>query len=124
MWAGMRGRSDSLTWNKVFAAGLLLRPIFIVPMAPSGPLGGSNMLPIGLAAVFALSILVAVGVFVGNRPAIAFGILTALAGLVLAALGAYLGLPMPWPLALAGYNIALAVVGIKAWRELRVATGG
>jgi hypothetical protein len=31
---------------------------------------------------------------------------------------------MPWPLALAGYNIALAAVGIKAWRELRVATGG
>ena len=120
----MRGRSDSLTWKKVFAAGLLLRPILIVPMAPSGPLGGSNLLPIGLASVFALSILLAAGVFVGYRLVIAFGIFTALAGLVLAAIGAYLGLPMPWPLALAGYNIALAAVGIKAWRELRVATGG
>jgi hypothetical protein len=118
MRVGMRSRSDSLTWQKVFAAGLLLRPILIVPMAPSGPLGGSNMLPIGLASVFALSILLAAGVFVGNRPAIAFGIFTALAGLVLAAIGAYLGLPMPWPLALAGYNIALAAVGIKVNEQL------
>jgi hypothetical protein len=126
MWAGMRSRSDSLPWKKVFAAGLLLRPILIVPMAPSGPLGGSILLPIGLASVFALSILVAAGVFVEElgHLAIAFGIFTALAGLPLAAIGAYLGLPMPWPLALAGYNIALAAVGIKAWRELRVATGG
>ncbi len=67
----MRGRSDSLTWKKAFAAGLLLRPILIVPMAPSGPLGGSDMLPIGLASVFALSVLIAAFVFVGNRPAIA-----------------------------------------------------
>jgi hypothetical protein len=126
MWAGMRSRSDSLVWKKVFAAGLLLRPILIVPMAPSGPLGGSILLPIGLALVFALSILVAAGVFVEElgHLAIAFGIFTALAGLPLAAIGAYLGLPMPWPLALAAYNIALAAVGIKAWRELRVATGG
>jgi hypothetical protein len=126
MRAGMRSRSDSLTWKKVFAAGLLLRPILIVPMAPSGPLGGSNMLPIGLAVVFALHILVAAGVFVEDLAglAVAFGIFTALAGLVLAAVGAYLGLPMPWPLALAGYNIALAAVGIRAWRELEVAAGG
>jgi len=124
MWAGMRSRSDSLAWKKVFAAGLLLRPILIVPMAPSGPLGGSILLPIGLAAVFALRILLAAGVFVGSRPAIALAIITALAGLVLAAVGACLGLPMPWPLALAGYNIALAAVGIKAWWELRVVTGG
>jgi len=124
MWAVMRGRPDSLAWKKVFAAGLLLRPILIVPMTPSGPLGGSNMLPIGLALVFALSLLLAVGVYVGNRPAIAFGIFTALDGVVLAAIGAYLGLPMPWPLALVGYNIALAGAGIKAWREPRVATGG
>jgi hypothetical protein len=119
MWAGMRGRSDSLAWKKVFAAGLLLRPILIVPMAPSGPLGGSNVLPIGLASVFALSILLAAVVFIGNRPAIAFGIFTAVAGLVLAAIGACLGLPMPWPLAMAGYNIALAAIGLEAWRELR-----
>jgi len=107
-----------MTWKKVFAAGLLLRPILIVPMAPSGPLGGSNMLPIGLALVFALSILLAAGVSVGNRPAIAFGIFTALAGVVLAAIGACLGLPMPWPLAMAGYNIALAAVGIKVNEHL------
>ena len=114
----MRGRPDSLAWKKVFAAGLLLRPILIVPMAPSGPLGGSILLPIGLAAVFALSILLAAGVSVGNRLAIAFGIFTALAGVVLAAIGAYLGLPMPWPLAMAGYNIALAAVGIKVNEQL------
>ena len=124
MRAGMRSRSDYPTWKKVFAAGLLLRPILVVPMAPSGPLGGSNLLPIGLASVFALSILVAAGVFVGNRLVTAFGIFTAFDGLVLAVIGVYLGLPMPWPVLLAGYNIALAAVGIKAWRELRVTTGG
>ncbi len=118
MRAGMRGHSDSLAWKKVFAAGILLRPILIVPMAPGGPLGGSNMLLVGLASVFALSILLAVGVVVGNRPAIAFGIFTALAGIPVAAIGAWLGLPMPWPLALAGYNIALAVVGIKVNEQL------
>ena len=110
-----------VTWKNVFVAGLLLRPLLIVPMAPSGPLGGSNMLPVGLASVFAFSILIAVGVLVGNRPAIAFGILTCLAGPVLAAIGVYVALAMPWPLALGVYNIALAAVGIKAWRELRVA---
>ena len=120
----MRGRSDSPAWKKVFAAGLLFRPILIVPMTPSGPLGGSDMLPIGLASVFALSILIAAGVFIGNRLVIAFGIFTALDGLVLAAVGVYLGLPMPWPVATAGYNIALTAVGIKAWREPRVAAGG
>jgi hypothetical protein len=124
MRADMRNRSDSLAWTRVFAAGLLLRPILIVPMAPSGPLGGSNLLPIGLAAVFALSILLAAGVFVGNRLAIAFGIFTAVDGVVLAAIGASLGLPMPWPLVMAGYNVALAWVGIKAWREPRATTGG
>ena len=120
----MHSRFDSLTWTKVFAAGLLLRPILIVPMAPSGPLGDSGLLPIGLAVVFALSLLVAVGVLVGNRLVIALGVFTALEGLVLAAIGANLGLPMPWPLALAGCNIALVAVGIKAWRELREETGG
>ena len=116
----MRGRFDSLTWMKVFAAGLLLRPILIVPIAPSGPLGGSDMLPIGLASVFALSLLIAAGVFVGNRLAVAFGIFTAFDGVVLAGIGACLGLPMPWPIVLAGYNIGLVAVGIRAWREPRV----
>jgi hypothetical protein len=114
----MRSRSDSPTWKRIFAAGLLLRPILIVPMAPSGPLGGSNLLPIGLASMFALSVLLAAGVFVGYRLAIAFGIFTALAGVALAAIGALLGLPMPWPLAMAGYNIALAAVGIKVNEQL------
>ena len=98
--------------------GLLLRPILIVPMAPSGPLGGSSMLPIGLASVFALSIVLAAGVLVGYRLAIAFGIFTAVAGLVVAVIGAALGLPMPWPLAMAAYSIALAVVGIKVNEQL------
>ncbi len=114
----MRGRSDSVTWKRVFAVGLLLRPVLIVPMAPSGPLSGSNMLPIGLASVFALSILLAAGVFVGYRLAIAFGIFTAVAGLVVAAIGAFLGLPMPWPLVMAAYNVALAAVGIKVNEQL------
>jgi hypothetical protein len=118
MRAGMRSHSDSLAWRNAFAAGIVLRPILIVPMAPRGPLGTSEVLPIGLASVLALSILLAAGVVVGNRPAIAFGIFTALAGLPVAVIGAWLGLPMPWPVALAGYNIALAVVGIKVNEQL------
>ncbi len=120
----MRSRSDSLAWKKVFAAGLLLRPILIVPMAPSGPLGGSDMLPIGLALVFATNILLAAGVFIWGRLATAFGLFTAVAGVPVAAIGVAVGLPMPWPLALAGYNVALAAVGIRAWRELRLAAAG
>jgi hypothetical protein len=121
----MRSRSGSLAWKRVFAAGLVLRPILIVPMAPSGPLGGSSLLPIGLVAVFALSALLAAGVFVAelDRPAVAIGTFTAVAGVVLAVVGACLGLPTPWPLALAGYNLALAAVGVREWRELQVATG-
>jgi hypothetical protein len=122
----MPSRPDARTWKTVLAAGLVLRPILIVPMAPSGPLGGSSLLPVGLALVFALSILLAAGVFVADLAglAVAFGTFTALAGVVVAAVGAYLGLPMPWPLALAVYNIALAVVGMKAWRELGATPGG
>jgi hypothetical protein len=116
----MGSRSDSSRWKKVFAAGLLLRPILIVPMAPSGPLAGSIMLPIGLAAVFAFSVLLAAGVLADELgpAAIAFGIFTALAGVVLAVIGAWVGLPMPWPLTMAAYNVALAAIGIKVNEEL------
>ena len=113
-----------MTWKNVFVAGLLLRPLLIVPMAPSGPLGGSSLLPIGLVSVFAFSAMLAVGVFVAMRPAIAFGIFTGFAGVLLAAIGVYAGLPMPWPPALGAYNVALAAVGIGAWQELRPAPGG
>jgi hypothetical protein len=123
---GMRSRSDSRAWTIAFAAGLALRPILIVPMAPSGPLGGSVLLPIGLAAVFVLSGLLAAGLFVEglDELVIAFGTFTALAGVPVAVIGAWAGLPGPWPLALVGYNLALAAVGVKAWREMREATGG
>jgi hypothetical protein len=114
----MRGRSGSPTWQRIFAAGLLFRPILIVPMAPGGPLGGSTIVPIALASVFAGSLLLAVGVAVGNRPAVAFGIFTAVAGVPLALVGATVGLPMPWPLILVGYNGALAAVGARVLREV------
>jgi hypothetical protein len=96
--------------------GILLRPILIIPMASSGPLGSSAALPVALASVFAASILLAVGVALGSRPAIAVGILTAIVGVPLAAVGVLAGLPMPWPVILAAYNAALAAVGITAWR--------
>jgi NaMN:DMB phosphoribosyltransferase len=86
-------------------------------MAPSGPLAGSDLLPIALASLFALSFLIAAGAFLGNRPAMALGILTAVGGIPLAAvIGVALDLPMPWALLLAGYNAVLAVVGLQAWR--------
>ncbi len=114
----MDRRRGSHPWRDAFAIGLLLRPMLIVPMTPSGPLAGSSsQLAIALFAVFAFHVLLAAGAFVGNRPAIAFGILTGVVGVPLAAIGAYLGLPMPWPAALGGYNLALAALGIAAWRE-------
>jgi hypothetical protein len=109
------GRFGRLTWKGAFAAGLLFRPILIMPMAPSGPMRGSIIVPIALASVFAFHIMLAAGVLLGARLMIAFAIITALAGVALAAIGVYAGLPMPWPLALASYNVALAAVGIKAW---------
>jgi hypothetical protein len=113
----MRGLAGSRASLIVFATGILLRPILIAPMASSGPLGSSAALLVALASVFAASILLAVCVAAGNRPAFAVGILTALAGVPLAAIGALAGLPMPWPLILAAYNAALAAVGAGAWRE-------
>ncbi|MCU0506363.1 MAG: hypothetical protein MUE82_11460 [Chloroflexi bacterium] len=110
-------------WTRAFAAGLLLRPVLIVPMAPSGPLGGSNLLPAALAAVFVLSAVLAAGVLSRIRPATALGIVTAVGGVVIAAAGAWAGLPGPWPLLLVAYNGALAVAGIRAWRESRATTG-
>jgi hypothetical protein len=120
----MRGRSGSPTWTRIFAAGLLLRPILIVPMAPSGLLSGSVMLPVGLAAVFAVNLLLAIGAYVGSRLVIALGILTAAAGVPLAAAGAWAGLPSPWPLLLVGYNAALVAAGIAAWRGSMAAAEG
>lgn len=124
MRAGKRSRSGYWTWKMVFAAGLALRPVLIVPMAPSGPLAGSVLLPIGLASLFAVSVLIAAGVFIGNRLVIGFGIFTALDGVLLAVAGMGMGLPMPWPLALFVCNLALGAIGVAAWRETRVAAGG
>ncbi len=124
MRVGKRSGSNYLTWKMVFAVGIALRPVLVVPMAPSGPAAGSILLPIGLAGLFTVSILIAAGVFVGNRLVIAFGIFTALDGVLLAVAGIGLGLPMPWPLALLVCNLALGAIGVEAWRETRVADGG
>jgi hypothetical protein len=120
----MRRGSGSRAWRTALAAGLLIRPILIVPMAPSGPLGRSDLLPIALLAVFAGSALLAGGVLVGYRLVVALGIATAVAGIPLAAIGASVGLPMPWPLALAACNLALAAIGTRTWRALPAAADG
>ncbi len=117
MATGMGDRLGDRTWRWIFAAGLILRPILILPMAPSGPLSGSDLLLVGLIAVFAAHVLIAAGVLLGNRLAIALGILSAIAGLPIATIGLSAGLPMPWPVILAGYNIMLAVIGIRVWEE-------
>jgi hypothetical protein len=114
----MRCLSGSLIWTIVFASGLLLRPVLIVPMAPSGPLAGSALLPIGLASVFAFHVMLAAAVLVANRLAIGFAIFTAGAGVVLAVVGVIVGLPEPWPLLLIGLNLALAPIGVETWRRL------
>ncbi len=101
--------------------GLALRPVLIVPMAPSGPLGGSELLPAAVVVLIGGSIMLAAGVLIGNRPMTALAILTAVAAPFLAVVGAIAGLPMPWPLLLAIYDIALAAIGIAAWRAPRTA---
>jgi hypothetical protein len=75
------------------------------------------LLPVGLALVFAFHVLLAVGVVIANRPAVAFAVVTAFAGIVLAAIGGVVGLPMPWPLALGVGNLLVCGMGIQAWRE-------
>ena len=124
MRSGERSRSNYANWRSVFAVAIAVRPVLVVPMAPSGPAAGTILLPIGLAALFIVSVLIAAGVFVGNRLMVAFGIFTALDGVLLAVAGMGLGLPMPWPLALCLYNVALCAIGVEAWRETRVADGG
>jgi hypothetical protein len=111
------GRLRSLTWTLVLAAGLVLRPLLIMPMAESGPMRGTMMVPIGLGLLFLSSCLLAVAVFVWGRPLIALAAITAALGIVLAVVAMYAGLPMPWPLLLAALNASLAVLGIPAWRE-------
>ena len=120
----MHGRSGARDAAWIFAAGLALRPILIAPMAPSGPLGGSELLPAGLAVVTAISLLLAAGVAVGNRWALAIGIFTAVDGIGLAAFGAWAGLSMPWPVVMAADNVVLAALGILAWRRRRGAPPG
>ncbi len=117
----MRSRSDSRAWTIAFAAGLALRPILIVPMAPSGPLGGSSLLPVALVLLFAGNVVLALSMLARIRVVTAFGIFTAVAGVGLAAVGAWAGLPAPWPLLLVGYDVLLVLVGLRAWRELPAA---
>ena len=114
----MGHRPDLPTWQTAFAAGLLLRPLLILPMVPGGPLGSSPLLPFGLITVLAAHLLLAGGVALGIRVVLGLGILTAIAGIPVAAVGVVAALPMPWPLVMAGYNIALAAVGVAAWRRL------
>ncbi len=112
----MDGHTDSRGWAAAFAAGLLLRPLLIVPMAPSGPLAGSDLLPLAIAGLFAGSAGLAAGVWLGSRLFTALGILSAVVAPAIAVAGAWAGLPAPWPLLLAVYDGGLAVVGAMAWR--------
>jgi hypothetical protein len=123
MQVGMRTRSDSRAWTRAFAAGLLLRPVLIVPMAPAGPLGGSALLPVALVLLVAGNVVLALGMLARIRPLTGFGIFTAIAGIAVSLVGAWAGLPMPWPLLLAAYDVALVPVGLRAWRELPAAGG-
>ncbi len=106
-----------MTWRTGLAAGVLLRPVLLVPMAPSGPLGGSELMPLALGSMFVAHLGLAAGVFLGIRLVIAFVALTAVAGVPLALVGAYVGLPMPWPLVLGAYNAGIAGIAIAIWRE-------
>ena len=119
----MSGRIHSRAWGIAFAAGLLLRPVLIAPMAPAGPLGGSDLLPVALAVLAVAQVPLAIAVLVWPRPGIALGMVTAVAGVPLGLAGAWAGLPEPWALALAAYNAVLAAVGVAAWREASGRTG-
>ncbi len=106
-----------MTSRLVFAASLLARPLLILPMAPSGPLGRSDLLPFAIVGLFLAHGLLAAGVAVGSRPILALALVSALAAVPLAMLGLVVGLTMPWPIVLAGYNVLVAAIGVRAWRE-------
>jgi hypothetical protein len=79
-------------WTTGLAVGLVLRPMLIAPMTPGGPLAGSFLLPVGLIALAAFHFVLAAGVLIENRLAVGLSILTAVVGVPIALLGAYLGL--------------------------------
>jgi hypothetical protein len=101
----------------IFAATILVRPVLIAPMAPGGPLGRSELLPVAIGGLFVAHGLLAVGVAAGSRPFLALALVSAVAAVPLALLGAVVGLALPWPLVLAGYNVLIAIVGVRAWRQ-------
>jgi hypothetical protein len=61
---------------------------------------------------------IAIGVLLGSRPALAFGIYAALTGLMAVVLGPSAGWPPAWIAANAVYGLVLAAIGILAWRAL------
>ena len=112
------GRAGPDAWRAAFALALLFRPLLIAPMAPSGPLCGWDALPLAVGLLVVGHAVWAVLAVAGNRLAIALGIVTAVVGVPVAALGALLALPAPWPLALTAWNGALAAIGVVAWRSM------
>ena len=112
------GRAGAEVWRSAFAVGLLIRPLLIAPMAPSGPLGGSDALPLALGLLVVAHVAWAILAVVGSRPAVAIGIASGVVGVPVAALGLLLALPGPWPLVLTAWNGALAAVGVVAWRSM------
>lgn len=101
-------------WNQVFAAGILLRLVLFVPAMASFSTASAVF-------VLVLNLVVAVGVFLGNRIAIAIGIYAAVvgvAGLYFASTFADSGL---W-IAIGLYSVALTLLGIQAWRQTRGTT--
>ena len=106
-----------MTSRLVFAASLLVRRVLILPMAPRGPLGRSELLPVGVVVVLLGHALLAAGVAAGSRPILALALITALAAVPLAMVGLVVGLTMPWPIVLAGYNVLVAAIGLRAWHE-------
>ena len=96
-----------LTWRHVFAVGLVLRLALLLP----------SFATLGLSLVFALALnlLIATGVLVGNRLALAIGIYGAAIGMA----GFVLAFSMPNPalwIAIGTISVALTFAGIKAWR--------
>jgi hypothetical protein len=102
----------TLTWSRVFAIALAVRPLLILPVI------GSLDAWIGIVGI-ALHLVLAAAVYVGNRWAIAFGIYAGLQAAASPLLFGSLDLPAMWLWLNAAYGLLLVVLGVMAWRTRR-----